>query len=140
MFSQKMILVVEDNSLNRTLLCQILASDYNVLEAENGQEALSLLKQYGEGISLILLDIIMPVMDGYTFLSIVKADPAYSSIPVIVDVYKRQSKGNPYDIMPFGHNAMVENCFSILKTECIYRYKSKHFQEANDLIGRYIHF
>ena len=67
MFSQKMILVVEDNSLNRTLLCQILASDYNVLEAENGQEALSLLKQYGEGISLILLDIIMPVMDGYTF-------------------------------------------------------------------------
>ncbi|EEG30177.1 hypothetical protein CLOSTMETH_02209 [[Clostridium] methylpentosum DSM 5476] len=50
------------------------------------------------------------------------------------------SKGNPYGIMPFGHNAVVENCFSILKTECIYRYKSKHSPEANDLIGRYIHF
>ena len=44
------------------------------------------------------------------------------------------SKGNPYD------NAMAENFFSILKTECIYRYKPKTFKEANYLIDRYIHF
>ena len=44
------------------------------------------------------------------------------------------SKGNPYD------NAMAENFFSILKTECIYRHKPKTFAEANDLIDRYIHF
>ena len=43
-------------------------------------------------------------------------------------------KGNPYD------NAMAENFFSILKTECIYRHKPKSFREANDLIDRYIHF
>lgn len=43
-------------------------------------------------------------------------------------------KGNPYD------NAMAENFFSILKTECIHRHKSKTFQEANDLIDRYIYF
>ena len=43
-------------------------------------------------------------------------------------------KGNPYD------NAMAENFFSILKTECIYRHKPKSFCEANDLIDRYIHF
>ena len=43
-------------------------------------------------------------------------------------------KGNPYD------NAMAENFFSILKTECIYRHKLKTFGEANDLIDRYIHF
>ena len=43
-------------------------------------------------------------------------------------------KGNPYD------NAMAENFFSILKTECIYRHKPKTFTEANDLIDRYIHF
>ena len=84
MFSRKKILVVEDNALNRSLLCQILSADYDVEEAENGQEALGVLRQFGEGISLILLDIIMPVMDGYTFLSIMKADPSYSSIPVIV--------------------------------------------------------
>ena len=44
------------------------------------------------------------------------------------------SKGNPYD------NAMAENFFSILKTECIYRHKPKTFEEADDLIDRYIHF
>ena len=44
------------------------------------------------------------------------------------------SKGNPYD------NAMAENFFSILKTECIYRHKPKTLREANDLIDRYIHF
>ena len=43
-------------------------------------------------------------------------------------------KGNPYD------NAMAENFFSILKTECIYRHKPKTFKEANELIDRYIHF
>ena len=43
-------------------------------------------------------------------------------------------KGNPYD------NAMAENFFSILKTECIYRHKPKTLQEADDLIDRYIHF
>ena len=43
-------------------------------------------------------------------------------------------KGNPYD------NAMAENFFSILKTECIYRHKLRTFQAANDLIDRYIHF
>ena len=43
-------------------------------------------------------------------------------------------KGNPYD------NAMAENFFSILKTECIYRHKPKTIEEANDLIDRYIHF
>lgn len=66
------------------MLCDILATEYQVLPAENGEVALSVLKEYGEGISLILLDIVMPVMDGYTFLSIVKADSAYSSIPIIV--------------------------------------------------------
>ena len=43
-------------------------------------------------------------------------------------------KGNPYD------NAMAENFFSILKTECIYRHKPKTYHEANDMIDRYIHF
>lgn len=102
MFSQKKILVVEDNILNRSLLCQILASEYDVLEAENGQEALEILRQYGEGISLILLDIVMPVMDGYTFLSIMKADPAYSFIPVIVTT---QNDGESDEVAALSHGA-----------------------------------
>lgn len=84
MMSKKKILVVEDNSINRAMLAGILVSQYEVLEAENGQEALCVLEQYKDEISLILLDIIMPVMDGYTFLSIMKENPSYASVPVIV--------------------------------------------------------
>ena len=74
MESLKKVLIVEDSPINRAMLCGILSAEYEVLEAENGQDALTVLRQYGEQISLILLDIIMPVMDGYTFLSVIKAD------------------------------------------------------------------
>lgn len=56
MYSKKKILVVEDNELNRMMLVGILESEYQVLEAENGKEALDVLKQYREEISLILLE------------------------------------------------------------------------------------
>lgn len=68
--SQKTVLIVYDNKLNRAILCKILQSaGYNTMEAENGQTALDILHDKSSDISLILLDIIMPVMDGYTFLS-----------------------------------------------------------------------
>lgn len=84
MLFERKVLVVEDNEINRAALCVILSSQYTVLEAENGEQALSLLEKYREGISLILLDIVMPVMDGYTFLKRLKADHKLNSIPVIV--------------------------------------------------------
>ena len=68
MILRKKVLVVEDNELNRTLLSEILSGEYQVLEAENGQAALDILKQHKDSIALILLDVRMPVMDGYIFL------------------------------------------------------------------------
>ena len=102
MLTQKKILVVEDNEINRAMLCGILSSEYEVLEAENGQAALDVLEKYKEEISLILLDIVMPVMDGYTFLSIVKADSAYSSIPVIITT---QSDSESDEVSALSHGA-----------------------------------
>lgn len=81
---QRKLLIVEDNEINRAMLMEILSPAYQVLEAENGQEALAILKKLKDEISLIMLDIVMPVMDGYTFLSKVKANPGCSSIPVVV--------------------------------------------------------
>lgn len=102
MDSKKKILVVEDQAINRSLLCQILADTYEVLEAENGQAALDILKQRNKDISLILLDIVMPVMDGYTFLSIVKADSAYSAIPIIVTT---QQDAESDEVTALSHGA-----------------------------------
>lgn len=84
LMAKRKILVVEDNELNRSLLCEILKPDYDVVEAENGREALERLQQDAGGISLILLDIVMPVMNGYEFLAAVKDNPEFSAIPVVV--------------------------------------------------------
>lgn len=82
--AKKQILIVEDNELNRAMLSEILSDSYNVLEAENGQEALDILEQKKDDIDLILLDVMMPVMDGYTFLNRAKKDAELALIPVIV--------------------------------------------------------
>ena len=102
MFERKCILVVEDNEINRATLCGLLASQYQILEAENGQEALDILKEKKNDISLILLDITMPVMDGYTFLSIVKKDSDLSTIPVIVTT---QSDSDADEVAALTHGA-----------------------------------
>lgn len=81
---RKKILVVEDNEFNRALLVEILSSQYETLEAENGKVGLEILEREKEAVSLILLDIVMPVMNGYEFLDALKANPAIASIPVIV--------------------------------------------------------
>jgi len=75
------ILIVEDQSINRKILCNILQGEYNVVEAENGAVALEQLENHRD-IAAILLDIIMPVMDGYEFLRRL-GDSPWSSLPVI---------------------------------------------------------
>ena len=102
MLERKCILVVEDNEINRVTLCGLLASEYQILEAENGQEVFDILKEKKDDISLILLDITMPVMDGYTFLSIVKKDSDLSTIPVIVTT---QSDSDTDEVAALTHGA-----------------------------------
>lgn len=101
MMPQKRILIVEDNVINRELLREILSERYSVLEAENGQQALEILGQ-DNTIALILLDVMMPVMDGYTFLDQLKADPEFSLIPVIV---MTQSDSEEDEVAALSHGA-----------------------------------
>ncbi|PTX93814.1 histidine kinase [Spartobacteria bacterium LR76] len=77
------ILVVEDEESNRTLIGRILEKEkIRYQEAANGREALDLIAQ--EKPALILLDLMMPVMDGFEFLELLRKDPAHASIPVVV--------------------------------------------------------
>ena len=77
------ILIVEDQILNRRILRNMIQNDYDLLEAENGAEALNILQNYSEEITAILLDIVMPVMDGYEFLKRIK-ETLWKDIPIIV--------------------------------------------------------
>ena len=102
MVTQKKILVVEDNELNRAMLVEILSDQYATLEAENGKEALEILRKNRDTICLILLDVVMPVMDGYTFLDIMMRDERLSLIPVIV---MTQTSSEDAEISALSHGA-----------------------------------
>lgn len=78
------ILIVDDSEMNRTILAEMLGRDYIIHEAENGEEALQILRQYGTAISLVLLDIPMPVMDGFGVLQHMAAEYWIKDIPVIM--------------------------------------------------------
>jgi len=82
--SKRTILIIEDSQINQDILYELLSDEYNIIQAENGKIGLEVLKENYKSISLILLDVIMPVMDGYEFLDIVKGDSLLSSIPIIV--------------------------------------------------------
>ena len=69
MRSRQTLLLVEDNGINRKILNRMLAEEYDILEAGNGQEAIEILETNTERISAILLDIIMPVMNGFEVLA-----------------------------------------------------------------------
>ena len=65
LMKKQKILVVDDSALNRELLSEMLSDDYKICEAQNGQEAVELLADHWREYRLVLLDINMPVMDGY---------------------------------------------------------------------------
>lgn len=84
MKSQNKILIVDDSELNRSLLADMLRDEYEVLEAGNGLQAIRLLEFHQFEISLILLDIIMPEMDGFEVLAMMNKNGWIERIPVII--------------------------------------------------------
>ena len=78
------VLIVDDSEMNRELLTEMLGSEYKITEAENGEECMAALKQRGTGISLILLDIVMPVANGFDVLDYMTSTHRIEDIPVIM--------------------------------------------------------
>lgn len=78
------VLIVDDEKINSLMLGNILADNYDVLYAYNGKEALDVLREKYQEISLVLLDYLMPEMNGIDLLKIVKKDEELKSIPVII--------------------------------------------------------
>ena len=82
--NKSQILLVDDSAMNRMLLKEILGGDYSILEAENGQECLEKMQAEAGNIALVLLDINMPVMDGFEVLKAMNANHTIEDIPVIM--------------------------------------------------------
>lgn len=82
--TKRKILVVDDSEMNRSLLCDMLSGKYEILEAENGLEASSILQSREQEIALMLLDIVMPKMDGFELLTVMNKNGWIKNIPVII--------------------------------------------------------
>lgn len=81
---KRTILIVEDQEIDRTILIEFLHNDYELLIACNGREALNVLEEQGTVISAVLLDIVMPVMDGYEVLRVMHDNEQLARVPVLV--------------------------------------------------------
>ena len=78
------ILIADDSEMNRSILADMLGDEYEILEAENGLEAVSAIQKYRTEIDLVLLDIVMPEMDGFEVLTVMNRNNAIEDIPVIM--------------------------------------------------------
>lgn len=84
MDSKKKILIVDDSEMNRELLEDMLSHDFDIIEAGNGMEAAEILQKQADEICLMLLDIVMPVMDGFETLALMNKNGWIKQIPVIM--------------------------------------------------------
>ena len=82
--NKSQILLVDDSAMNRMMLTEILGDSYHVLEAENGRECMEKLRAEAGNIALVLLDINMPVMDGFEVLKAMNANHTIEDTPVIM--------------------------------------------------------
>ena len=118
------LLVVDDSEMNREILKEILGKEYRILEACDGEEALKMLEQYGPEISLVLLDIIMPKMDGFEVLAYMNRDKWIEDILVIMissegsESYIRRAYelgASDYISRPFDAKVVYQRVINMIK-------------------------
>lgn len=121
---KRQILIVEDNEMNRDILCSLLEDEYDVLTAENGEEGLKVLAEHYKDISVIMLDVYMPVCDGFEFLARIRDDVFLSQVPVIVTTGSdcRDDEGRCLDLgasdfvmKPYNSRVVLGRVRSIIK-------------------------
>ncbi len=78
------ILIVDDSEMNRSILADMLEDEYEILEAEDGVDGLAMLRSHGSAISLVLLDIVMPRLDGFGVLAAMNQSGLIAEVPVIM--------------------------------------------------------
>ncbi len=99
------ILIFEDNAIDRSILAELFRPEYKILEAENGKEGIALLNSHIASIAIVLLDNIMPVMDGFAVLECLKEKNILNKIPFIMitgeDTPELERKGYEYGIVSY---------------------------------------
>lgn len=118
------ILIVDDSEMNREILSSILGDEFDILEAADGKECISVIRKYGRDIALVLLDIVMPEMDGFEVLEFMNKHEWIDDIPVIMissedsaaSVKKAYEMGvSDYINRPFDVEVVHQRVFNTIK-------------------------
>ena len=122
--TKQLIMIVDDSEINREILASILEEDYQIIEAENGEDCLRLLQKYGTEISLILLDIVMPGMNGFQVLHDMNKNHWIEDVPVIMISSEDSEKSirrayemgvSDYISRPFDGKIVYQRVFNTIK-------------------------
>ncbi len=130
--NKQQILIVDDEEVNRAVLAEMFREEYEILEAENGKEAVAKI-QGNTGIVLILLDIVMPVMDGFKVLDYMKEQELIEKIPVILitgeSVSNSEGKAYAYGVADVMHKPFYPRIVKRRSNNIIELYQNKHNME-----------
>lgn len=107
---KKYLLIVDDVEMNRAILSSIFEDEYQIAEAENGKQALEILSGIEEKTAAILLDVVMPVMDGFEMLRYMKEHGTGQEIPVFL-ITADASEKNMYEGYSLGVKDVIEKPF-----------------------------
>ncbi len=83
-FRKPLLMIVDDSQVNRAILSEMLKDDYEIVEIDDGEEALGFLQEHGKEVSIVLLDIVMPGMSGFEVLSQMAHNGIIEDVPVIM--------------------------------------------------------
>ena len=144
--SRRSILIVDDSELNRALLSDMLSGDFDIIEAENGAEAIRILHERELEIGLMLLDIVMPEMDGFEVLAMMNQKGWIKSIPVIMisaetssasidrayDLGAIEYISRPFDERTVQHRVSCNYMLSLRQQEMTDLLSSQIYQKEKD--------
>ena len=107
---KRLVLIVDDEQINRNILGHIVGDDFDCVFATNGEEAVAKIQEHGELLSLVLLDLRMPVMDGFEVIRWMKSSDDYAEIPVIVLTSDESAE---VDSLQLGASDFIMKPFSV---------------------------
>ncbi len=143
---KRKILIVDDSDFNRDLLMDMLSDEFEILEAENGQKAMEVLLEHESEIALMLLDIVMPEMDGFEVLAMMNRKGWIKSIPVIMisaesggayidrayDLGAIDYISRPFDERTVKHRVNSNYMFSLKQNELSEKLFSQVYEREKD--------
>lgn len=138
------VLLVEDDPISRGMLRMVLRKKYEVLEAENGMEALTKIQEYAENLMAVVLDLKMPIMDGYQVLEQMKRNNSYKHIPIIISTAEESQSSdlktlalgaNIITHKPFDSGLMLQHLENLVDSYREYKNEMKQHMLQTTLIG-----